>query len=636
MTVLLVATPLSLAAQTAPPPPPPEAARAVPRYSIEDFLATTGYFGASWSPDRSKLLVSHNGTGIYNAYAVRVAGGAPVPLTTSTTDAVRVVSYFPADERFLYQSDRGGNELTHLYVQSPDGSVKDLTPGDSLKAAFLQWAPDDRSFYVQTNERDPRFFDLYEYQVDGYARTMIYRNEQGLDPVAVSRDRRWVALLKPRTTNDSDVWLLDVRSGALRNLTEHTGNVSNTPVGFDPAGLALYFMSDAGSEFAYLVRHDLATAARDTVVKPNWDVMYADFSKHGRYMAVGVNADARTDVTVYDAATMKPVRLPTLPAGNITGVSFSPDEERIAFYASDSRHPSDLFVAELGGSEARRLTRAISPKIDPDNLVDARVTRFKSYDGVDVPGLLYVPRDADSSARGPALVMVHGGPGGQARVGYNALVQYLVNHGYTVFDINNRGSSGYGKTFFAMDDRKHGEADLGDVVASKGMLAGTGVVDSARIGIIGGSYGGYMVLAALTLRPTAFAAGVDLFGPANWMRTLESIPPWWASFKEALYSEMGDPATDRERLTRISPLFHADRIQRPLMVLQGANDPRVLQRESDEIVAAARKNGVPVEYLVFPDEGHGFVKKANQARGYRAVLDFLDQHIGRGRPKATS
>ena len=145
-----------------------------------------------------------------------------------------------------------------------------------------------------------------------------------------------------------------------------------------------------------------------------------------------------------------------------------------------------------------------------------------------------------------------------------------------------------------------------------------------------------MVLAALTLRPTEFAAGVDLFGPANWMRTLESIPPWWASFKEALYSEMGDPATDRERLTRISPLFHADRIQRPLMVLQGANDPRVLQRESDEIVAAARKNGVPVEYLVFPDEGHGFVKKANQARGYRAVLDFLDQHIGQGKSKATS
>jgi dipeptidyl aminopeptidase/acylaminoacyl peptidase len=181
-----------------------------------------------------------------------------------------------------------------------------------------------------------------------------------------------------------------------------------------------------------------------------------------------------------------------------------------------------------------------------------------------------------------------------------------------------------------MDDRKHGEADLGDVVASKRMLIDTGYVDAGRIGILGGSYGGYMVLAALTLQPDAFAAGVDLFGISNWVRTIESTPPWWASFREALLAEIGDPKTDRERLHRISPLFHADKIKVPLMVLQGANDPRVLQVESDEIVAAARKNGVPVEYMVFPDEGHGFVKKENEIRGYTAVLAFLDKHLMRG------
>ena len=225
---------------------------------------------------------------------------------------------------------------------------------------------------------------------------------------------------------------------------------------------------------------------------------------------------------------------------------------------------------------------------------------------------------------------VHGGPGGQAQVGYNALTQALVNRGYVVFDINNRGSSGYGKTFYAMDDRKHGEADLGDVVASKAMLAETGYVDSTKIGILGGSYGGYMVLAALTLQPEAFKVGVDLFGISNWMRTLNSIPPWWASFKEALYAEMGDPKTDSARLHRISPLFNADKIKAPLMVLQGANDPRVLKVESDEIVAAAKKNGVPVEYVIFEDEGHGFVKKENEIEGYTAVLAFLDRYLKGG------
>jgi len=255
------------------------------------------------------------------------------------------------------------------------------------------------------------------------------------------------------------------------------------------------------------------------------------------------------------------------------------------------------------------------------------VVRFESYDGLEIPGVLYKPHQASSSTPAPALVWVHGGPGGQSRVGFSGLMQYLVNHGYVVYAINNRGSSGYGKSFFAMDDRRHGEADLQDVVASKQMLIETGYVDPDKIGIIGGSYGGYMVVAALAFEPEVFDVGVDIFGVTNWLRTLESIPPWWEAQKEALYTEMGDPATDRERLERISPLFHASNIVKPLIVLQGANDPRVLQVESDEMVAAVRANGVPVEYIVFPDEGHGFRNKENQKRGYRAILTFLEQYL---------
>jgi len=225
--------------------------------------------------------------------------------------------------------------------------------------------------------------------------------------------------------------------------------------------------------------------------------------------------------------------------------------------------------------------------------------------------------------------VVHGGPGDQSRVGYSELVQFLVNHGYAVYAINNRGSSGYGKTFYGMDDRKHGDADLDDCVASKKMLVDLGYVDPARIGILGGSYGGYMTLAALTFRPRAFAVGVDLFGVSNWLRTLLSIPPWWESERAELYKELGDPHADADYLRRISPLFFANQIERPLLVLQGENDPRVLKVESDEIVAAAKRRGVPVEYLVFPGEGHGISKKANQERAYQAVLDFLDRYLRR-------
>jgi dipeptidyl aminopeptidase/acylaminoacyl peptidase len=225
------------------------------------------------------------------------------------------------------------------------------------------------------------------------------------------------------------------------------------------------------------------------------------------------------------------------------------------------------------------------------------------------------------------MVWVHGGPGGQSRRGYSPAIQHLVNHGYAVLAANNRGSSGYGKTFNHMDDRKHGDVDLKDIVAGKQYLAGLDWVDGDRIGIIGGSYGGYMVGAALAFSPDTFDVGIDIFGVMNWVRTLASIPPWWASFKESLYDEMGDPATDGERHRAISPLFHAKNIRAPLLVVQGANDPRVLKVESDEIVEAVRQNGVAVEYKVFPDEGHGFTKRANKIEASNAYVTFLDKYL---------
>ncbi len=598
-----------------------------PQYTIKQFLATTNMTGSSFSPDGTKVLVSSNQTGVYNAYAVPAGGGAPQPLTRSTADAVLVRGYFPADERFAYESDQGGNELTHVYVRELDGTARDLTPGEKLKAAFVGYSRDDRALFLQTNERDPKVFDLYEVTLDGYGRTLLYKNEQALEIGAISPDRRWLALAKPIGTSEVELYLHDRTSGETKKLAGGDG-VSAAAQEFTPDGKALLFTTDEGSEFAYLVRHDLGTGARQEVLRPDWDVLYATFSRDGRYLTVGINADARTEVRLFEAATMQPVALPKLPDADITSVNISRDGRRMAFYADTSRSPRNLYVHDLGAAaEPRRLTQNLNPAIDPEHLVEGKVVRFRSYDGVEIPGILYVPHQARGGAKLPALVWVHGGPGDQSRVGYSGLVQFLVNHGYVVYAINNRGSSGYGKTFYRMDDRKHGNADLDDCVASKKMLVETGAVDPERIGIMGGSYGGYMVLAALAFRPREFEVGVNLFGVSNWLRTLESIPPWWESARQAIYKELGDPAVDQEYLRRISPLFHADKIERPLIVLQGANDPRVLKVESDEIVAAARKRGVPVEYVVFDDEGHGFAKKENQEEAYTAILVFLDRYL---------
>jgi dipeptidyl aminopeptidase/acylaminoacyl peptidase len=604
--------------------------RQVRQYTIDQLLATTVYEGSSLSPDGRKILVSSDKTGVINAFAVPVDGGPPVQLTDSKVSAIRVIGWFPRDERFLYTSDQGGDELTHLYVQSPDGQVRDLTPGAKLKAELVGWSPDGRSIFFRSNERDPSLFDVYEMTLDGYERKLLFNNPGGFLPLGVSPDRRYVALAKSQRTSDADVHLHDRTTGKTALLTpdEPPGaQVENAFQAFSPDGASLYYTTDQGAEFKRLMRYDMATGKREVVLRPDWDVVDARFSRSGRHLSVRVNEDATEKLTVFEAAGMGPLPLPRVPGLFVTDAEISADGRWMAYYAASGSTPPNLYVRDLKTGQDRQLTRSLGPDIGPADLVEGQVVRFKSYDGLEIPGILYKPQQASAANRVPALVKVHGGPGGQAEIAYSAMVQYLVNHGYAVFDINNRGSSGYGKTFYTLDDRKHGDADLDDCVASKKMLAATGWIDPDRIGILGGSYGGYMVLAALAFRPREFAAGVDIYGISNWKRTMESIPAWWGAERDALIQEIGDPEKDAEALLKKSPLFHADRIEKPLLVLQGEKDPRVLKQESDSIVEAVKKKGVPVEYLVFENEGHGFRRKESQKRAWEAVLTFLDKHL---------
>ena len=605
----------------------PEVQRPSKQYEIAELLNSVSFAGASFSPDLSKVLVSSDMSGIFNLYAIPIEGGEPQALTASTDESLFSRGYFPNDERLLYSADSGGNELHHIYVRELDGTTRDLTPGEA-RATFQGWLNDETSFLISTNERDKRFMDVYEYQADTYERQMIYRNEDGYFFGDLSPDRRYVLLSKTVSNADSDLYLHDRESGDTTLLTPGDEEVSNVAMGFDPSGDSFYFTTDQDSEFRYLVKQDLSTGERQTLVKTDWDVLFGGPSRNGNYLTAAINNDSRTEIRLYDAATMEQLELPKLPNAEISGLGVSRDETTMAFYASTSRSPSDLYVHRIGADESpRRLTRSLAADIDEEDLVEAEVVRFESFDGLEVPGVLYRPHQSNvAGAKLPALVWVHGGPGGQSRVGFSALTQYLVNHGYVVFAINNRGSSGYGKTFFHLDDRDHGKGDLKDCIASKQMLIDTGYVDPDRIGIIGGSYGGFMVLAALTFAPEEFDIGINIFGVSNWLRTTKNIPPWWEAQRKALEKELG-PFDDEEYLRSISPLFHAENIVRPLMVLQGANDPRVLREESDDIVAAAKANGVPVEYIVFEDEGHGFQKKKNRERGYAAILDFANKHL---------
>ena len=625
---------LGCSRQQTPEPDVSEApSTAIPKYSARAFFQTTSYglvgpTGHAFSSDGTRVLISSDATGVFNTYALPLDGGVAEPLTGSDDNAIFAVSWFPTDDRILYTYDSGGNELNHVVVRELDGSYRDLTPGDELKARFLAWGADGSHFYLTSTERDQRNFDVYRYSADDYSRELIFENP-GFQVDDISGDGRWLALTRPRTSADSDVFIVDLQSDGAEPvlITEHTGNVSHEALEFTPDGRALVYRTDEFGEFSQAWLHDVESGEKSALITASWDVSYVTFSPSGRYRVSGINADARTEVTVYDTTIGEAVTLPELPPGDLRNVRFDADESQIALIVNADDSPSNIHVIDLEAGSSRQLTDALNPEIEQSHLVRSEVIRYPSFDGLEIPSILYRPHGASAENPVPALVLVHGGPGGQTRTGYRALVQHLVNHGYAILGANNRGSSGYGKTFFHMDDRRHGEEDLQDIVYGRKYLESLDWVDGNKVGIIGGSYGGYMVAAALAFEPEAFDVGIDIFGVTNWVRTLQSIPPWWEAFKESLYDEMGDPATDAERHRRISPLFHAENIVKPTLVIQGANDPRVLQVESDELVAAIQANEVPVEYIVFPDEGHGFAKRENRIVASEAYVKFLDTYL---------
>lgn len=598
-----------------------------PTYTAEDFYKTVSIGGSSINHDGTAVLVSSDATGIYNAYRQPLDGSEPTQLTNSTLESTYAISWFPGDDRILYFADQGGNENDHIYVREMDGSSSDLTPGDAVKASFMRWHEDDQSFFVMTNERDARYYDVYEYEVADYSRAMVFENNTGYSPQRVSPNGAYLSLRLEHNNTNSDVFLANMSGGEPTLVTAHEGDVDHSTYAFTADSSKLIYATNEYGEYNQAWSYDIESGERALHYKnDNWDVSSLYFSDDGKYQVASVNDDASTKVTISDTKSGGEILMPNLPAGDLRGVNFSDDSRNMVFYINSDTSPSNLYVHEIGTGSATRLTNSGNPDIDESALVPSEVVRFKSFDGLEIPGLLYKPKQASATNKVPAIVYVHGGPGGQSRKGYNPTVQHLVNNGYAVMRINNRGSSGYGKTFYHMDDKKHGDVDLQDVVYNKKYFQSLDWVDADKIGVMGGSYGGYMVMAAMAFTDE-FDVGVNIFGVTNWVRTLKSIPAHWEATRKGLYDELGDPELEEERLHNISPVFFGHQVKSPVLVVQGSNDPRVLQVESDDMVAAIREGGTYVDYLIFDDEGHGFTKRDNRIEASNKYLEFLDGYL---------
>lgn len=596
------------------------------KYSIEQFYQNNQIGGGAFSDDETKLLVRSNESGIFNVYEIDIASGEKTQKTFSEKESFFAIDYLPGTNQILYSADKGGDELNHIYLMNEDGTATDLTPGENEKARFAGWSKDKKSMYFTSNKRNPRFFDFYKMNIETWESEMLYQNDNGINISNMSEDETWFAFSQTITTSEKKLFLTNRIDNSTIELSEEPGSYDASD--FSKDNKYFFFITDVGKEFSYLVKYEIETGEKEVLFETNWDVMYSYLSENEKYRVIAINEDGKNTLFIKDLVNNSDVYFPEIPDGDIKGVSFSESEEKIRLTIGTSKSPNNIYVYDMGSKELKKLTETLNPEINVNDMVAAEVVRYPSFDGLEIPAINYKPLDATKRNKVPALVWVHGGPGGQSRTGYSSLIQYLVNHGYAILAVNNRGSSGYGKTFFKMDDLNHGDKDLKDCIWGKKWLQAQDYIDAEKIGIIGGSYGGYMTMAAMTFTPDEFKVGVNIFGVTNWLRTLKSIPPYWESFRNALYKELGDPTTaDSVRLYEISPVFHAHKVKNPVMVLQGANDPRVLKIESDEIVAGIEANGITVEYVVFDDEGHGFRKKENEIEGYGKILTFLETYL---------
>lgn len=606
----------------------------MPHRPLSDFLpteqirqmahTTRRYCGPSalaFSPDGRTLAYVTDRTGTYCAWTVPVAGGTPSLALAVDGGAVRSLCWTATGD-LIGAVDRGGTERWQLYVTRSDERIEPLatSDGDAVQH-LLSWnaaSPDGRRLAISSNARDRADVDLVLVDTVTKEQRVLLDGPYWHVAGGWSPDGRSLLVMRVNDNTDQALLLVDVASGEARELTPHEGDEQNVPAGFDAAGHALA-ISDHGREHLALSALD-ANGARTTVDARDWGVELAVSSADGRVQVWSVNADGYSTLHWRrDGAAAGSHDL----AGVCEDLIVSADGAHAAFVRQTPTEPSQVWVLDLRSGAARALvtTRTAVPSA---KLAVPELVRIPAADGP-IPAFVYRPKGA--RGRVPALLYPHGGPEGQSRPGYDHVLgplQALVHRGIAVVVPNIHGSTGYGRAWQAAIHKDWGGIDLRDLRAVSDWMAGEPGFDPARLAVYGGSYGGFATLLCVTRLPDRWRCAVDLFGVANLVTMIQTNQPNWQRF---LRRWIGDLETDRAKLVERSPITHIDNVRCPMLVLQGANDPRVPKSESDQVVERLRARGQRVEYVVFPDEGHGFTKSANRQAAYERIVDFLTREL---------
>lgn len=630
-------------------------------YTIQQYLGIKSAGSPSFSPDGKQMIYLTNATGTSQIWQIDLAGGKPKQLT-NYDDHIGFARWLPDGSGIIFGKARGGDENTQFFWMKPDGTgVRELTSDPKVRHNFAEVSKDGKKIYYASNKRNRTYFDIYSMELATVKEELLYQYDGNVNIAAVNDSGTQFVLSRAGVEKslDNDLFLVDVRTKKEVHLTPHDDASEFGNVEF-LAGSILMTSNDK-REFEALVQlrqknapgddWSAANRASEVLHSPNWDVGGVTLTDNNSMMAYTVNNDGFSELYLRKIETggkplistvAKSAEQVKLPAqGVVGGITFSKDGSKLALtYASPTQN-GDIWIYDIKSKKLTQVTQSDRAGIDPKSFVSPELIKFKSFDGREVPAWYYKPKGLSAVASNlgsmasrsgileakspvPVIVSVHGGPEGQSRPGFNALFQYYLSRGYAVLDPNVRGSTGYGKTYTHLDDVEKREDSVKDLAAAHEWLVKAGGADAKRIAVMGGSYGGYMTMAAITLYPDLWAAAVNTVGIVNWETFLQNTSGYRRRAREVEYGRLD---RDIEFLRRISPIRKIDRIKTPLFVIHGKNDPRVPYTEAEQVVAALKSREAIVEYKLYDDEGHGISKLKNRLELYPLVADFLDKYM---------
>lgn len=542
--------------------------------------------------------------------------GGPARARTTHRDAVSFVAGSPAGGGAVFGRDSAGDERVQFYRLPPEGEAVALTAEPTTMFGWGAFAPDGTAIVCTANNRHVAHADPVAIALATGVQTRLAEVQGPHTVHAVHPDGRSAIVAAAPRTFESDLFAAGEDT---RRLTPHEGDWRHQGARWNRDGSAFWLLTDRGRE--HLAVATMAPGGEPTLLyAPGFDVEKLEVSADFATLAVVVNEGGYSRLRLLDAATGAVVAEPAHPPGAITKVTWHPDGRSVAFDLACPTRPATIWTA--GRTGPATLAFAAGPA--PEDAVDYATVSFPTFDGRDLPSYLAVPPGPPPPGGRAALIWVHGGPEGQSLPNWRPDLQLFLALGLAVMVPNVRGSTGYGRAYAALDDREKRPDAVRDVAAAHAWLAARPGIDPTRIAVMGQSYGGWMTLAAVTRFPELWAAGVDFYGIARWKTFFERTGPWRVGHRAAEY---GDPVRDAALLESLSPLNEAHRIMCPMFVAQGMTDPRVPPHESEQIVEALRGRNVPVEYLTFPDEGHGFLKRDNRRAAYEQVAAFLQRHL---------